>query len=138
MTTWVTVTQASDMLGMSERSVRRHVAKGKLESRIDGGRRVVKVDIKDDNIGIVGMTSPDKDALVQWLKTELEERSKQITLLQEELKLGRERSDEIIMKLADELEAQRSILENRPARPKRDASLWRRLRGESPKTDSDP
>jgi len=135
MTTWVTVMQASDILGMSERSVRRHVAEGKLESRMDGGRRVVRVEIEDDNSGIIGMTASDKNALIQWLKTELEERNKQIGRLQEELKLGRERSDEIIMRLADELEAQRSALENRQMPRKRDASLWRRLRREAPEGD---
>ena len=133
MTTWVTVAQASGILGMSERSVRRHVAEGKLESRMDGNRRVVKVDIVEGDAGVSGMTLPDKDALIQWLKIELEERTKQIGRLQEELKLGRERSDEIIMRLADELEAQRTALENRQMPRKRDASLWQRLRGEYPK-----
>ena len=128
MTTWVTVLQASDMLGMSVRSVRRHVAEGKLESRLEGNRRLVKVETMDADIGIVGMTMPDKDALIKWLKNELEERNKQIARLQEEMTLSRERSDNIIMRLADELEAQRSILEGRQPKRKRDESFWRRLR----------
>ncbi len=128
MTTWVTVSQASDMLGMSERSVRRHVAEGKLESRLEGSRRLVKVDIFDDKAGIIGMTMSDKDTFIRWLQNELEERNKQMNRLQDEMRLGRERSDEIIMRLADELEAQRSILEGRPPRRKRDESFWRRLR----------
>ena len=128
MTTWVTVLQASDMLGMSERSVRRHVAEGKLESKLEDNKRLIKVEIKDDNVGVVGMTMPDKDALIRWLKNELEERNKQIERLQEEMKLSRERSDNIIMRLADELEAQRSILEGRQPKRKRDESFWRRLR----------
>ena len=128
MTTWVTVLQASDMLGMSVRSVRRHVAEGKLQSRLEGNRRLVKVEIRDDDVGIVGMTMSDKAALIKWLKNELEERNKQIARLQEEMKLSRERSDNIIMRLADELEAQRSILEGRQPKRKRDESFWRRLR----------
>lgn len=135
MTTWVTVAQASGILGMSERSVRRHVAKGKLESRMDGSRRVVKVEVEDGNVGMVGMTIQDKDSLIQWFRIELEERNKQIGHLQEELKQGRERSDEIIMKLAGELEAQRSVLENRQMPRKRNASLWQRLRREYPKDE---
>ncbi len=128
MTTWVTVSQASDILGMSERSVRRHVAEGKLESRLDGTKRLVKVEIDDDNSDIIGMTMSDKDALIRWLKNELEERNKQITRLQEEMRLGRERSDEIVMRLADELEAQRGIMEGRSSRQRPDESFWRRLR----------
>ena len=128
MTTWVTVSQASDMLGMSVRSVRRHVAEGKLQSRLEGNRRLVKVEIRDDDVGIVGMTMSDKAALIKWLKNELEERNKQIARLQEEMTLSRERSDNIIMRLADELEAQRSILEGRQPKRKRDESFWRRLR----------
>ena len=128
MTTWVTVSQASDILGMSERSVRRHIAESKLESRLEGSRRLVKVEVADDDVGIIGMTLSDKDALIRWLKNELEERNKQINRLQEEMRLGRERSDEIVMRLADELEAQRSILEGRSSRQSRDESFWRRLR----------
>ena len=128
MTTWVTVLQASDILGMSERSVRRHVAEGKLESKLEGNKRLVKVEIKDDTVGVVGMTMPDKDALIRWLKNELEERNKQIERLQQEMTLSRERSDNIIMRLADELEAQRGILEGRQPKRKRDESFWRRLR----------
>ncbi|MFC1714845.1 hypothetical protein ACFL6S_14350 [Candidatus Poribacteria bacterium] len=128
MTTWVTVSQASGILGMSERSIRRHAAEGKLESRLEGARRLVRVDVPDDNPDIIGMPTSDKDALIRWLKNELEERNKQMNLLQEEMRLGRERSDEIIMRLADELEAQRNILEGRPPRRKRDESFWRRLR----------
>ena len=128
MTTWVTVSQASDILGMSERSVRRHVAEGKLESKLEGTRRLVKVEMPSDDAGIIGMTMSDKDALIRWLKNELEERSKQIDRLHEEMRLDRERSGEIVMRLADELEAQRSILEGRPHKRKRDESFWRRLR----------
>ncbi len=124
----MTVLQAADMLGMSERSIRRHVAEGKLESKLEGNRRLVKVRKTNGNSDIIGMTESDKDALVKWLRNELEERDRQIGRLQEEMSLGRERSDAIIMRLADELEAQRGILEGRPAKRKRDESFWRRLR----------
>lgn len=128
MTTWVTVSQASVILGMSERSVRRHIADGKLEAKLEGNRRFVRVEVDDDNVGILGMTMSDKDALIRWLKGELEERSKQISRLQDEIERSHERSDAIIMRLADELEAQRSILEGRQPKRKRDKVFWRRLR----------
>ena len=127
-TKWVTVAQASDILGMSERSVRRHISQGKIEAKLDGKRRLVKVTVNDDSIGRVGMTTSDKDAMINWLKNELEERNKQITRLQDDIERNHERSDSIIMKLADELEAQRRILEGGQPRRKRDESLWQRLR----------
>ena len=136
MTTWVTVMQASDIFGMSERSVRRHISQGKLEAKLDGNRRLVKVEVDDDNIGVLGMTISDKDALVNWLKNELEERNKQIARLQDEIERNHERSDTIIMKLADELEAQRRILEGGLPKKKRDESLWQRLRRAEASDDS--
>ena len=74
MTKWVTVSQASGILGMSERSIRRHISSGKLEAKLEGNRRLVKVEADDDNIGISVMTMSDKDSLINWLKNELEER----------------------------------------------------------------
>jgi len=128
MTTWVTVAQASDILGMSERSVRRHINQGKLEAKLEGNRRLVKVGVDDDKADMLVMTKSDKDALINWLKNELEERNKQIARLQDEIERNHERSDTIIMKLADELEAQRRILEGGLPKKKRDESLWQRLR----------
>ena len=52
MAKWVTVSQASVILGMSERTVRRHIAEGKIEAKLEGNRRLVKVEVIDDNIGI--------------------------------------------------------------------------------------
>jgi hypothetical protein len=128
MTAWVTVSQASGILGMSERSVRRHIAAGKLEAKLEANRRLVKVEVDDDNIGILGMTASDKDTLIRWLKSELEERSKQIKRLQDEIERDHERSDAVIMRLADELEAQRTILEGGQHKRKRDRAFWQRLR----------
>ena len=125
MTTWVTVSQASSILGMSERSIRRHISEGKIESKLEGTRRLVRIDVKDDNAGIIGMTMSDKDALIGWLKNELEERNKQIERLQEEMTRDRERADDMVMRLADELEAQRNILESQQSGRKRSRSFWR-------------
>lgn len=127
MTKWVTVSQACDILGMSERSIRRYIAEGKIEAKLEGKTRLVKVEVKDDNIGSVVMTDADKDDMINWLKNELEEKNKQIQRLQDEIRRNRDRSDAIIMKLADELEAQRNILEGKQSKRKRDESFWRRL-----------
>jgi hypothetical protein len=113
---------------MSERTVRRHIAEGKIETKLEGKRRLVRVEMEDDNVGIAGMTVSDRDALIKWLKDELEERNKQIERLQDEIRRNHERSDKIIMRLADELEAQRSILEGGVPKRKPDKSFWHRLR----------
>jgi len=136
MTTWVTVSQASDILGMSERSIRRHISQGKLEAKLEGNRRLIKVEVDDDKTDMIVMTKSDKDTLINWLKNELEERNKQIARLQDEIERNHERSDTIIMKLADELEAQRRILEGGLPKRKRNESLWQRLRGTEEPGDS--
>jgi hypothetical protein len=74
------------------------------------------------------MTVADKDALIKWLQNELEERNRQIERLQEEIRRNQERSDTIVLRLADELEAQRALFEGKKPRRKRDESFWQRLR----------
>jgi hypothetical protein len=81
----------------------------------------------DDNNVIDGMSLSDKDGLIRWLKNELVERNKQIDKLQIEIKNNRERSDSIIMKLAEEIEFQRQICQGIKPERKRDKSFWRLL-----------
>ena len=130
MTKWVTIQDASVMLGMSERTLRRYVADGKITSKIEDKRRFVDADsINDSHVSGDNdvMTNADRDDIIAWLKNELEEKNKQIQRLQDELKQNRERSDAIVIRLAEELEAQRNILEGNPSKRKRDESFWQRL-----------
>lgn len=125
MTTWMTISEASVILGMSERTIWRRISEGKLEAKLDGNRRLVKIEVDDDKSDIIGMTMSDKDALIKWLRNELDEKNEQIQRLQMELKQNRERSDAIIMRLTEELEAQRRLLEQQHTRGKE--PFWRRL-----------
>jgi len=127
MTKWVTISEASVILGMSERTIWRRVAEGKLEAKLDGNRRFIKLEGDNDSDVIAGMPMADKDSLIRWLKNELEVRNEEIKRLQEEIKQNRERSDAIIMKLTDELEAQRRFTEGNQPRRKQDESFWRRI-----------
>jgi len=127
MTKWVTIQEASVILGMSERTVWRKVANGSIEAKSEGKKKYVKIVTNDgiDDNNVVTMT--DKNDIIKYLKNELEKRNKQIENLQTELKNSRERSDSIIMKLAEELEFQRQICQGQKPERKRDKSFWRLL-----------
>lgn len=126
MTAWVTINEASVILGMSERTIWRRVSEGKIESKLEDNKRLVKINVSDDKSDIFGITVSDRDALVRWLKSELEEKNNQIEKLQKEITNNRQRSDAIIMKLTNELEAQRRAFESRLSKSKRRRfSLWR-------------
>ena len=46
--TWLTIEQAAVALGLSVRTVNRHIVAGKIQSRLNDGRREVLVDMPDD------------------------------------------------------------------------------------------
>ncbi len=130
MTKWVTVSEASVILGMSERTIWRHVSKGSIEAKTENGRRYISVDGDSDSNDIVVsnvMTKTDNNDIVNYLKTELAERNKLIEQLQTENKSIRERSDTIIMKLTQELEAQRRLFQGLKPGKKKDRSFWNLL-----------
>jgi hypothetical protein len=130
MTKWVTVSEASVILGMSERTIWRHVSKGSIEAKTDSGRRYISVDAgTDNNDSIVsnGMTKAGRNDVIDFLKTELTDRNRLIEQLQSENKSISERSDTIIMKLTQELEAQRRLFQSLKPGKKKDRSFWNLL-----------
>ena len=127
MTKWVTIQEASVMLGMSERTIWRRITDGSIEAKLEGTRRLIKVVTEDDNPVIDDMPLTDKNNLIKWLKNELKERNKQIELLQAEVKSNRDRSDAIVMRLTEELEAQRLLFLGLKVEKKRDRSFWKLL-----------
>ena len=127
MAKWVTISEATVMLGVSERTMQRRIANGSIEAKVEGKKRYVNIATEGDNDdnGVTSMS--DKDGMIKWLKNELEERNKQIDRLQEEIKNNRERSDSIIMKLAEEIEFQRQICQGLKPERKKDRSFWKLL-----------
>lgn len=123
----MTITEASVILGMSERTIWRRVSSGAIEAKLDGNRKLVKVVTPDDNNVILDMPTTDKDNLIKWFKNELDDRNKHIEQLQEDIKNTRDRSDAIIMKLTEELEAQRLLFQGLKVDKKRDRSFWKLL-----------
>jgi outer membrane murein-binding lipoprotein Lpp len=59
--TWLTIEQAAVTLGLSVRTVNRHMAAGKLESRLLDGRREVRVTMPDDK-SAASASEPSIDA----------------------------------------------------------------------------
>ena len=127
MTKWVSINEAIGILGMSERTIWRRIADGSIEAKSEGNKKYVKIVPIDDNGGTIDTSLSDKDGMIRWLKNELEERNKQINRLQEEIKNNRERSDSIIMKLAEEIEFQRQICQGLKPERKKDRSFWKLL-----------
>jgi predicted RNA-binding protein with PIN domain len=127
MTKWVTIQEASVILGMSERTVWRKVADGSIEAKSEGKKKYVKIATNDDNNGSIVMTMTDKNDIIKYLKNELEERNKQIEQLRVEIKNNRDRSDAIIMKLAEELESQSRLFQGLKSERKSNKSFWKLL-----------
>jgi len=135
MTKWVTISEASVILGVSERTIWRRIRDGLIDAEIDSGRRMVKIVNSTDNNGILVMPESDNSDAMEWLKNELSKREEQIEFLQEEIRQLRDRSDAIIIKLTEELEAQRCLFQGLKPEKKRDRSFWKLL-GRSPDDDS--
>ncbi len=133
MTKWVTLAEASGILGISERTIWRRVSNGIIEAKREGRRTLVKIDENTDTYVGQSQSLSDKDDIIKWLKAEIETKNKQIEQLQVELKLNRERSDAIIMKLTQELEYQRLLFQGSKPVKKKDHSFWKLLG----KNDSD-
>ena len=51
MTDWVTIKEAVDILGLTERTIRRYVSEGKIASRLENGRRLVHISGHVNNTG---------------------------------------------------------------------------------------
>ncbi len=73
MTDWVTVREAIDMLGMSEQTIHRYVAKGKLKSILENGCRLVYVKQHDnDMLPDTFLLFKEKDARIQQLEEQID------------------------------------------------------------------
>jgi len=127
MAKWVTISEATVILGVSERTMQRRIANGSIEAKVDGKKKYVNIATEGDNGDNNVTPMSDKDDMIKWLKNELDERNKQIERLQIEIKNNRERSDSIIMKLAEEIEFQRQVCQGIKPERKRDRSFWKLL-----------
>jgi excisionase family DNA binding protein len=132
---WVTVAQACRIYGVSRRTLTRWIKQGKLESKIDGNRRLVLTsDIghgetkqgHDDSSMSQDMSQQE---LIKQLRSDiaslekqLETKDKQIEELQKELSEHSQRTDSIIMQLSRNQQLMIESTEQKVGR-----SWWSRL-----------
>ncbi len=123
--TWHTLTDASRILGISTRTMQRHIEQGKYESKKRGHNRLVLLPERDKSLDIQTDILTTLKQRVNHLEVELEEAKTRLKQTEEETKhkdelLTKERErhdtitlqkDAIVMKLTQQLESQQQLLE---------------------------
>ncbi len=129
MIEWLPIKEAAVAFGVSERTLQRHIAAGKIKSKLDNGRRLVYV--SDNDIDATTDVPADfqqllneKDALVEQLKSEIEHLRQVLAETQRQLEESSSRSDTIILQLTQQLD--RTHLQLEDLRKQR--SVWQRIR----------
>jgi excisionase family DNA binding protein len=122
---WRTIGEACDILGVSRRTIQRHIKRGIIESKLENGRRFVLVSPKRQ-MGQDG-TEVSQPALIgqlqkenEQLQEQLREKDKQIESLQKYVEEASERHDTIVLQLTRQLDQSQRLLEYHQA------PWWRR------------
>jgi len=116
---WVSMTVACNALNISESTLRRRIDQGKIESKIENGKRLVLIDIdsqttiREPDIVLVEQLKSE----IEYLRQELERKNEQITAFDE----GRKRQDTIMLQLTRQIEQSQRMLEYHQT------SLWQRI-----------
>lgn len=130
---WQTVTQACQTLGVSERTLRRHIDQGKHETKLEKGRRLVRLSVETAHMTDDPQcdTHPN-DALIRQLQSEIHhlrdivaKRDSQVEQLMTELAESNQRSDTIILQLTKQAEGLSTQLEDLRKRPSGFKRLFR-------------
>ena len=116
---WVSMTVACNALDISESTLRRRIDQGKIESKIENGKRLVLIDIdsqttiREPDIVLVEQLKSE----IEYLRQELERKNEQIAAFDE----GRQRQDTIMLQLTRQIEQSQRMLEYHQT------SLWQRI-----------
>ena len=126
---WQPMADACRILGISDRTLRRRIESGEIESQLEGRRRYVLIDIESSTSQLASHIADSDTAagsmLMGQLQSENEHLRQQVERLRDELKAERERteserhrgeqanerSDTIILQLTRQLEHQQLMLE---------------------------
>jgi len=143
---WVTVSEASRLLDVTERTIQRYIKENKYPSQLKNGRRYILLDLSEDVInGLKNsenvMTEKEfvvtddhkteslvseanmKDKLIDKMSSEIEYLREELSKTREELYQSRQRSDTIILQLTRQFEKQTLLLEDM-----RQRSFWQRIK----------
>ncbi len=127
---WVTVTQACLKYGVSRRTLTRWIQQGKVESKLDGNRRLVLAsDVRhgetDQGHNDSGMSKDvSQQALIEQLRSEIARLEKQLDAKDKQI----EREQMISMQLSRNIsEHKERILELESSQMKVKRSRWSRL-----------
>jgi len=91
MEQWIPISEAAEMLGLTERAVRYRVSKGVMQSKMEDGKRFVLMDDEEmvsgngsgEFQGNFQMLLEEKDARISDFQTQVTEKDKQIDHLQQ-------------------------------------------------------
>lgn len=97
MKQWVTISEAAHHLGITERAVRYRIDKGTLESKLDGDRRLVLVEISSEisSEEFLKQLVEEKDSRLELLEQQLSEKDNQIAELHQLLAITQKNINQI-------------------------------------------
>ncbi len=106
MENWISVKEAAKIRKCTQANIRYLISQKKLEAKRDGGRWLVN----DESLVSKKDFSQTAD-VISVLKIQLEEKDKQINLLQTQMQDMSERHDTIIMQMTRQIEQTQKMLE---------------------------
>lgn len=107
MSEWVPVSKAAQIRKCSERTIYNLTKKGVLQSKKEGGRLLVLMDVPEDTSEV----DPKFSEVLSVLQAQLEEKDKQIDNLQKQLEDASHRHDTIVLQLTRQMEQSQKLLE---------------------------
>ena len=107
MENWISVKEAAKIRKCTQANIRYLISQEKLEAKRDGGRWLVN----EESLGSEKDFSQTAD-VISILKVQLEEKDKQINLLQTQIQEMSERHDTIVMQMTRQVEQTQRMLES--------------------------
>ena len=107
MENWISVKDAAEIRKCTQANIRYLISQKKVEAKRDGGRWLVN----PESLGSEKDFSQTAD-VISILKVQLEEKDKQINLLQTQIQEMSERHDTIVMQMTRQVEQTQRMLES--------------------------
>ncbi len=107
MAEWIPVRKAAQIRKCSERNIYILIKKGVLQSKKEGGRLLVLMDVHEED----SESDLKISEMISIFQRQLEEKDKQIENLQKQLEDSGERHDTIVIQLTRQLEQSQLLLE---------------------------